>query len=213
MECRTMEVNVLSLGPIGANCYILIKGDKCLIVDPGAEPETIEQYLSEKNVTPIAILLTHAHFDHIGAVDELRKKYDIDVYLHEAENDWLKDPMMNRSILFFGEDHAVKTADPDHHITVGKWELGGFQFEVRHTPGHSPGSVSYVFHDEKFVICGDTLFKQGIGRYDLPEGNYDQLMDSIYSELYSLDDDYVVYPGHGPQTTIGLEKKENPFTL
>lgn len=208
-----MNVKILSLGPIGTNCYIVSKENECLLFDPGAQPELVEEYLTVNNLTPVAILLTHAHFDHIGAVDVLRKKYNIDVYLHEAESDWLEDPFLNRSALFFGEADAIKTAKPDKHITVGKWQLGKFNFEVAHTPGHSPGSVSYIFHDEKFVICGDTLFKQGIGRTDFPEGNFQQLMNSIFTKLYTLDDDFVVYPGHGPQTKIGIEKVENPFTI
>lgn len=208
-----MQLKILSLGPIGTNCYIVSKNNECLIFDPGAQPEIVNEYITENNLKPIAILLTHAHFDHIGAVDELRKKYNIDVYLHEAESDWLEDPHLNRSSLFFGEANAIKTDKPDKYITVGKWELGNFQFEVVHTPGHSPGSVSYIFHDERFVICGDTLFKQGIGRTDLPEGSFQQLMESIFTKLYTLDDDFSVYPGHGPHTTIGTEKFENPFTI
>lgn len=208
-----MEIKVLSLGPIGTNCYIVSKNNECLLFDPGAQPEIVVEYLTEHNLKPIAILLTHAHFDHIGAVDELRKKYNVDVYLHEVEKDWLENPHLNRSALFYGEINAIKTDKPDHFISTGDWEFGSFQFEVVHTPGHSPGSVSYIFHDEKFVICGDTLFKQGIGRTDFPDGSHQQLLESIFTQLYILDDEFVVYPGHGPHTTIGLEKFENPFTI
>lgn len=208
-----MKVETLSLGPIGTNCYIVRKGDECLIFDPGAQAERIEQYVTENKLKPQAILLTHAHFDHIGAVDAIRKKYEIDVYLHAAESDWLEKPELNRSVLFFGEAGAVRTAKPDHLIEVGRWDIGSFTFEVVHTPGHSPGSVSYIFHDDKFVISGDTLFNQGIGRTDLPEGDFQTLMLSIFNELYTLADDYVVYPGHGPSTTIGSEKFQNPFTV
>lgn len=208
-----MKVETLSLGPIGTNCYIVSKNEECIIFDPGAQPEKIEQYITENNLTPTAILLTHAHFDHIGAVDELRNKYQIDVYLHEEESDWLEKPELNRSVLFFGEAGAVQTKKPDHLIDVGTWEIGSFSFEVVHTPGHSPGSVSYIFHDNEFVISGDTLFHQGIGRTDLPEGDFQQLMVSIFNELYTLDESFIVYPGHGPSTTVGYEKHSNPFTI
>lgn len=208
-----MEIKTLSLGPIGTNCYIVSKQSQCLIFDPGAEPDVVEQYVTEKNLQPVAILLTHAHFDHIGAVDVLRKRYEIDVYLHEAERDWLEKPELNRSVLFFGEAGAIRTAKPDKLIHIGQWEIGPFTFETVHTPGHSPGSVSFIFHEEQIVISGDTLFNQGIGRTDLPEGDFKTLMLSIFNELYTLADDFVVYPGHGPSTTIGSEKFQNPFTV
>lgn len=208
-----MEIKTLSLGPIGTNCYVVSKNNKCLIFDPGAEAEKVEQYVTEKELQPLAILLTHAHFDHIGAVDALRKRYEIDVYLHEAERDWLEKPELNRSILFFGEAGAVRTAKPDKLIQIGQCELGPFKFETAHTPGHSPGSVSFIFHEEQVVISGDTLFNQGIGRTDLPEGDFKTLMLSIFNELYILPDDFAVYPGHGPATTIGSEKFQNPFTI
>lgn len=212
-ECNKMKVETLSLGPIGTNCYIVSKNKECLIFDPGAQPEVIEKYIADNELEPKAILLTHAHFDHIGAVDAIRKQYGIEVYLHAAESDWLEKPELNRSVLFFGEAGAVRTAKPDHLIDVGTWDIGSFSFEVVHTPGHSPGSVSYIFHDEKVVISGDTLFNQGIGRTDLPEGNFQQLMISIFNELYTLAEEFVVYPGHGPSTTIGSEKYSNPFTI
>lgn len=208
-----MEIKTLPLGPIGTNCYIVSKNDECLIFDPGAEPEKIEEYLTEQKLTPKAIMLTHAHFDHIGAVDTIRKRYNIDVYLHKEEHDWLEKAELNRSILFFGEAAAVRTAKPDHLIDIGKHTIGSFIFEVVHTPGHSPGSVSYIFHDNQFVISGDTLFNQGIGRTDLPEGDFKTLMMSIFKELYTLPEDFTVYPGHGPLTTIGAEKFQNPFTI
>jgi len=208
-----MNIHTLSLGPIGTNCYIVHNGEKGLIFDPGAQPDVIEAYLTENNIEPLAILLTHAHFDHIGAVESIRNMYQIDVYLHEEEQDWLEDPSLNRSSIFFGEAAAVRTGKPDVLITPGKWEIGPFTFEVVHTPGHSPGSVSYIFHDAQFVVCGDTLFNQGIGRTDLPEGNFQQLMTSIFTHLYTLDESFTVYPGHGPSTTVGSEKYSNPFTI
>lgn len=206
-----MKIKGLSLGPLGTNCYIVYKDNKALIFDPSGNPEQIVKFLNEHNLTPEAILLTHAHFDHIGAVDAIRNKYNLDVYLHENEYDWLANPELNRSI-FMGDEFIVKTTNPEKRIELGHTTLGPFKFETVHTPGHSPGSVSFIFHEEQFVVSGDVLFHQGIGRTDLPEGSMDELANSILSKLYTLSDSFVVYPGHGIQTTIGNEKEYNPFT-
>lgn len=208
-----MNIKTLSLGPLGTNCYIISKNEKCLIVDPGGDALVVKDYLKEHNLEPEAILLTHAHFDHIGAVDDLRKTYQLDVYLHENEKDWLEKPELNRSSFYFDEASAIVTDPPEHLIEQGKMTLGPFTFEVVHTPGHSPGSVSFIFKEEKFVVSGDVLFQQGIGRTDLPGGNIEQLAASIVDVLYQLPDDFEVFPGHGPSTVIGDEKEMNPFTL
>lgn len=208
-----MNIETLSLGPLGTNCYIISKNEKCLIVDPGGDAVVVKDYLKEHNLEPEAILLTHAHFDHIGAVDDLRKTYQLDVYLHENEKDWLEKPELNRSSFYFGEASAIVTDPPEHLFEQGIMTLGPFTFEVAHTPGHSPGSVSFIFKEEKFVVSGDVLFQQGIGRTDLPGGNIEQLAASIVDVLYQLPDDFEVFPGHGPSTVIGDEKEMNPFTL
>lgn len=206
-----MIIETFSLGSLGTNCYIISKEHNCLIVDPGGDPEIIEKYLKDHDLKPQAILLTHAHFDHIGAVDEIRKKYEIDVYLHENEQHWLEDATLNRSALFL--DGGFTTTKPEKILTPGKLTIGSFTCDVVHTPGHSPGSVSFIFNDQKFIVSGDVLFNRGIGRTDLPEGSIDQLANSIVTHLYTLPDDMIVYPGHGPSTVIGDEKRNNPFTL
>lgn len=208
-----MKVQSFALGPIETNCYIVSKGNHCLIFDPGAEPEVINRYITENKLVPEAILLTHAHFDHIGAVDPLRKHYEIPVYMHETEVSWLTSAEENRSLLYFGPEGAIASTAPEYLLTEGKWQVGSFSFIVRHTPGHSPGSVSFIFQPEAFVISGDVLFQQSIGRTDLPQGDYHQLMHSIFTKLYTLPDHFTVYPGHGPATTIRDEKRMNPFTL
>src|SRR5690625_2494143 len=119
MERDNMQIQTFSLGPIGTNCYIVYTNDKCLIFDPGAEPDTVTSFLIEHNLEPVAILLTHAHFDHIGAVDPIKKKLNIDVYVHEQEQLWLEDPMLNRSGFYFGESGGITTAKPDQLIDVG----------------------------------------------------------------------------------------------
>lgn len=199
----------MSLGELGTNCYIVYHADDALIIDPGGEPEKVISFLEEKDLDPRAILLTHAHFDHIGAVESLRTHFNIDVYLHENEADWLEDPSLNRSIAFTRKE--VRTKRPEHLLKPGLITLSSFTFEVIHTPGHSPGSVSFLFAKDNFIVSGDVLFQQGIGRTDLPGGSMTQLENSIKSKLYNLDETVTVYPGHGAPTTIGAEKRNNPF--
>lgn|SRR5699024_3799223 len=208
-----MKVKTFSLGPLGTNCYILSKDHACLIVDPGGDSNIIKDYITTNALTPSAILLTHAHFDHIGAVDDIRKEYNLDVYLHASEKEWLEDASLNRSDIFMGVANGYTTEAPDVLLVEGELQIDTFSMKVVHTPGHSPGSVTFIFEDEKCIVSGDVLFQRGIGRTDLPEGSMEQLAESIVSKLYTLDDHYDVYPGHGPATNIGDEKRMNPFTL
>ncbi|WP_284140398.1 MULTISPECIES: MBL fold metallo-hydrolase [unclassified Virgibacillus] len=204
-----MEIITLQLGPLGTNCYLIVKGAEALIIDPGGNADEVITRLQNLNASPKAILLTHAHFDHIGAVEVLRNHFHIDVYLHRNENDWLQDPNLNRSTFFIGEE--ISAREPDKLLEPGKMEIGKFRFEVAETPGHSPGSVSFIFKELAFVISGDVLFQHSIGRTDLPGGDFQQLEASIRNILYSLPDHFQVFAGHGLMTTIGEEKKNNPF--
>lgn len=208
-----MQVHSFSLGPLGTNCYIVSHQGSCLIFDPSGEPEVIKNFIEEENLTPQAILLTHAHFDHIGALHDLRYTYNVDVYLHANEKNWLETPNLNRSNAFFGDSGSITTEAPDKLLTEGELTIGLFDMQVVHTPGHSPGSATFIFKEENFIISGDVLFHNGVGRTDLPEGSMDELAQSISAKLYTLADDTQVYPGHNIPTTIGQEKYENPFTL
>lgn len=167
-----MNIKSMSLGPLGTNCYIVSKGQRSLIIDPGGEASKVIDYLTDKGLSAEAILLTHAHFDHIGAVEDLRKHYEIDVYLHKEEASWLENPALNGSLAFIGNE--IKTKLPDHYLQAGKLEIGSFVPEILHTPGHSPGSVSFLFREQSMVISGDVLFQQGIGRTDLSGGDIDR---------------------------------------
>ncbi|WP_182199565.1 MBL fold metallo-hydrolase [Paraliobacillus salinarum] len=204
-----MNIKGLSLGQLGTNGYIVHDNGRGLMIDPGGDVEIINHWLKKNDVKLSAILLTHAHFDHIGAVDELRDIYDIPVYVHELEKDWLSSPDLNGSGLFPVDNVSCRPAD--YYFDEGPMEIGSFRFNVLYTPGHSPGGVSFVFEDKSSVIAGDCLFQNGIGRTDLPGGDHATLIDSIKYKLFSLADDYTVFPGHGPATTLAQEKKTNPF--
>lgn len=179
-----------------------------MIIDPGAETARIKKFLTDNDLTPIAILLTHAHFDHIGAVDDIREHYRIPVYIHPTEKEWLMNPKLNGSSYFpLGE---VKMKPADYLFELGHMSLGAFQFEVIHTPGHSPGGVTFIFEEQATIISGDCLFKEGMGRTDLVGGDQSTLFNSI-RELYKLPKHFKVLPGHGPDTRIDYEKEHNPF--
>ena len=207
-----LNIRSYPLGFIQTNCYIVSNAEKeCLIFDPGGEGEKLISELRRLNLKPLAILLTHAHFDHIGAVEDVRNAYQIPVYIHTAENKWLLDPSKNGSAKYAEIPSTVcKEAD----IILEKesnLEIGGFSMQLLHTPGHSPGSITYYFAEAEFAIVGDTLFQNSIGRTDLQGGNQAELMKSIHTKLLSLPESTIVYPGHGPATTIEDEMDSNPF--
>ena len=206
-----LNVRTYPLGPIQTNCYIIHYNEGgCLVIDPGEEGNRIIAEIEKMKRKPLAILLTHAHFDHIGAVDQVRNHFSIPVYVHKKEKDWLGNPDLNGSSKYPGLP-LVQNGSADKFLSEGQLTIGPFDFEVRHTPGHSPGSVSFIFKDAQVAIVGDTLFRQSIGRTDLPGGNTNTLLNSIHNKLLSLDDEFIVYPGHGPSTTPGEEKDHNPF--
>ncbi|MEN2464976.1 MBL fold metallo-hydrolase [Ornithinibacillus sp. FSL M8-0202] len=204
-----MEIKQFQLGPLGTNCYLVHNTEQVIIIDPGGDGKRLMNWLTENNLEPIAILLTHAHFDHIGAVELLRTHYNIKVYMHKEEATWLEDPSLNRSLAFIGEE--IITSAPDVLLGPGNFSIGPFEFDVLYTPGHSPGSISFLLQAEKVIFSGDVLFNRGIGRTDLPGGDFATLQDTIWNTLYTLTNDITVYPGHGPTTTIGEEKRYNPF--
>src|SRR5699024_524788 len=204
-----LQIKRMPLGPLETNGYIVYNDDQAIIIDPGGDAEKVIAFLTEEGINPQAILLTHGHFDHIGGVDKLRKYFGIRVYIHEYEAHWLSDPQLNGSKFFLSEEIAINAAD--FLLEPGFEKIGPFHFEVVHTLGHSPGSVSFIFHEQSFIISGDVLFNRGIGRTDLPGGDMETLKQSIRNHLYTLSDSFIVYPGHGPETTIGAEKTFNPF--
>ncbi|RIW31068.1 MBL fold metallo-hydrolase [Bacillus salacetis] len=202
----------LPLGPLQTNCYCLWNEKKeCVLFDPGEEAGKLIKWLKANQLNPLAILLTHAHFDHIGAVDKVREAFEIPLYVHEKEAKWLLDPSLNGSQLF-AMSEMVRLKPADHVIKNEKTlTVGSFTFDLYETPGHSPGSVSYYHGGEQVVFAGDTLFMGSIGRTDLPGGNHKELIKSIHDNLLTLPEDTIVLSGHGPETTIGNEMDSNPF--
>lgn len=206
-----MKWRQLPLGPLQTNCYLFSNDVKeCIVIDPGGDAPKLNSILQKQHLKPVAILLTHAHFDHIGAVDDIRNQWKVPVYVHKNEKDWLSDPTLNGSQFFMAGSVQVSKAD---EIIKGEGMLtiGSFSLQVFETPGHSPGSVSYYVEEIGVVFSGDALFASSIGRTDLPGGNHDQLIKSIHDKLLILPEETLVLSGHGPETSIEVEMEGNPF--
>ena len=190
-----MNLKTLALGAYQTNCHILSNGSEAIVIDPGYEPDTILDSL--EGLTLKAILLTHGHFDHVGAVKELVAETGCEVYIHAAES--TMPPMMTAGPLYY--THTYAEGD-----TIAP--IAGAELTVLHTPGHTPGSVCLLWGQELFA--GDTLFAGSCGRVDLPGGDPAQMLQSL-NRLASLNADYRVHPGHGPSTTLSQEKRHNPY--
>ncbi|HCJ4447575.1 TPA: MBL fold metallo-hydrolase [Listeria innocua] len=201
------KIKRIMTGIIQENCYIIYQDNLALIVDPGDEANKIEAEIASLGVNPIAVLLTHCHYDHIGALEEIRSTYQIPVYVSPLEQEWLSNPDLNLSAHIAGK--AIIAQPAEYEFTLGDYNIEGFRFKVVPTPGHSIGSVSFIFDD--FAVVGDALFKGSIGRTDLYTGDFDTLINSIKTQLFVLPDDFAAYSGHGDATTIGHEKKTNPY--
>jgi len=200
---------MLTVGPLETNCYILgdEKSKEAVVIDPGGDFEEIEGELKKFQLRVKYIILTHGHFDHTGALAQLKKATGADILIHSADAGMLSSA--GRAQPFFMENAAEKCS-PDRLLQEGdKIRFGEYSLEVLHTPGHTPGGISLV--TDKMIFTGDTLFCGSVGRADLPGSSYKKLIDSIQKKLLNKSDDYVVYPGHGPESTIGEERRDNPF--
>lgn len=200
-------INTLIVGGLYTNCYIYTDSDNnALIIDPGDEAEKIIYFLESKKIKPLGIINTHSHADHIGANSEIKKKYSIPIYAHSLEFPALVSPEKNLS--YFNE-RLVASPPGDIALTEGqKIAAGRLSLNVWHTPGHTAGSIC-LFGDG-FIFTGDTIFKNSVGRCDLPGGDEGD-MDRTIARFKNIKQDYVLYPGHGPSTTLAEEKKSNPF--
>lgn len=205
-----LKIESFQLGPLETNCYLVINAEtnKAFVIDPGMNPGPLLRRIQDMEIE--AIVLTHAHFDHMGGVDEVRKLKKCPVYIHDLEADWLTDPKLNGSLRWSQVTEPLSTDPAEYALEdCQSLELIGHTFQVMHTPGHSPGSVSLLHENDLFA--GDVLFRMSVGRTDLPGGRQNDLLDSIHQKLFKLDDAVKVYPGHGPRTTIGFERANNPY--
>jgi hydroxyacylglutathione hydrolase len=206
-----MDVRMLTVGPVQENCFIVRRdgADRALIVDPGEEADRLLGVIDELGVTLEAILLTHTHFDHVGAVAPVARATGAPVFCPQLETRVLADIMAYVPWEGFG---PFESYEADHTVAGGETlQLAGFDIDVIFTPGHSPGHVTYVMADEQAMFSGDVLFQASVGRTDLPGGDHATLMASIADLLARYPDEMRVHPGHMGLTTLGAERAHNPF--
>lgn len=204
-------MRTFTVGPLQENCHIVRRdgSDRALIVDPGEEAPRLLAALEALGVTLDGILLTHTHFDHVGAVAPIARATGAEVWVPEIEKGVLADIMSYVPWPGFG---PFESYEAEHTVKGGeRLELAGFEIDVLFTPGHSPGHVTYSFADEKAILSGDVLFRGSVGRTDLPGGDWQTLLDSIRSLMDALPEDTTVHPGHMGVTTLGAERASNPF--
>lgn len=205
-----LKINHYVVGPVQTNCYFAINEEtkELLIIDPGAGAKQLAQRVRAEEATPAAILLTHGHFDHAGAAEELAREFGIPIYAHEAERETLEDAELNASWMegvacIYHADNYVKDEQ--------ELKLAGFHIRVLHTPGHTVGGCCYYFPYEDVVFSGDSLFCMSIGRTDFKKGSASKLVSAIREKLMTLPERTAVYPGHNEVTTIEHERMYNPF--
>lgn len=199
------------VGPFQMNCYVVADDTtrEGVVIDPGDETEALLELIREEGLAIRAILLTHAHLDHVARAQDMKEALGVPMYLHPADMPLLK-AVPQQAVMLGLPAPRVPTVDgPLEEGTP--FEAGPLRFEVRHTPGHSPGGVCLIPEGEKVAFVGDAVFAGSIGRTDLPGGDYDTLIRSIREEILTLPDEVVLYSGHGPPTTVGRERRSNPF--
>ena len=205
-----MKIEKFVTGIISTNCYLVINEEtkQTVVIDPAACPSYLMGHMKSEGLQVEAILLTHGHFDHIMGIDDLRREFPVPVYVHEGDRETLLDPALNLSSSYTNG----YTFDGADYIRDGqRLELAGFSFQVIHTPGHTPGGVCYYLESEGVLFSGDTLFQNSVGRTDFPNSSMSDLIRSLREKVMKLPDDVKVYPGHMGETTIGQERKYNPF--
>jgi glyoxylase-like metal-dependent hydrolase (beta-lactamase superfamily II) len=207
-----MIIKPFPLSDWQTNCFVVHADNSkdCWIVDCGFEPAALLDYITDNNLKPVRIVLTHAHVDHIGSLEHIHDLWpDVPILIHEDEQEFLSNPVHNLSA-FTGQPIIAPAATK----LLKHGDILSFndqEFEIRHTPGHSPGGIALIHHASNQAIVGDALFAGSIGRTDFPTSDVHQLMESIHTQLMSLPDDMKIYPGHGPTSTIGRERQTNPF--
>jgi len=213
---EAMDITTLVLGPLEVNCYLVRDRQSGLaaLIDPGAEAEVIIKHCEQTGATPIYLINTHAHGDHIGANAELKDRYpEATLCIGSKDASLLSGPGAGLLSAFLGS--KVRSVEPDRLLNEGdRIEVGDIVLEVLETPGHTPGSISLCARDaqgEAVVFCGDLLFAGSVGRTDLPGGDMTQLKRSIEQKIFAFPESTVIMPGHGPRTTVAREKRTNPY--
>ncbi|ROR25266.1 glyoxylase-like metal-dependent hydrolase (beta-lactamase superfamily II) [Mobilisporobacter senegalensis] len=205
-----LHIHICILGSVRTNCYILCNKltNEAIVIDPADQANVIIDYINNQNLLLKGVLLTHGHFDHILAAAAIAREYGVKIYANENERELLADSHMNFSKTA-GCDYGM---EPDEVLKDGQvLNLAGFKIKVIHTPGHTIGSSCYYLENEKVLFSGDTLFRETVGRTDLPTGNFSAIISSVKEILMLLEDEVLVYPGHGESTTIGYERENNEY--
>jgi hydroxyacylglutathione hydrolase len=209
-----ITVDSFTFNPFQENTYILSDETKeCIIFDPGcyepSEKEEFSSFIKNQKLKPVKLINTHCHIDHV-----LGNKFVADTYKLQLELNFMEIPLLE-AVVAYGPQYGIfSDPSPKPYALLNEGDrvkFGNSELKILHTPGHSPGSLCFYNDLDKIIISGDVLFQMSIGRSDLPGGSYEQLLKSIREKLFPLDDDFKVFPGHGPATTIGFEKKNNPF--
>jgi len=206
-----MRIEQYIVGPVMTNCYFAINDEtnEVLVVDPGAAGKPLCNKIEEEGLKPAAVLLTHGHFDHAAAAEEVADHFGVKIYVHEAEEETMADPMINLSGAMGGNSKSYRG---DVWVREGDvLDLAGFKIKVFHTPGHTAGGCCYYIEEAGVLFSGDSLFNGSIGRTDFPGGSEATLVRNIKEKLLKLPDETGVYPGHNETTTIQAEKIYNPF--
>lgn len=205
-----MKIERFVTGIMSTNCYLVVREDtkQAVIIDPAACPKQMVDAIKEQGLIVEGILLTHGHFDHIMGIDGFLEEFQVPVYVQEAEEETMNNPMFNLSASYT-KGYAFSKAQ---YVRDGqRLSLAGMEFQVIHTPGHTPGGCCYYVEAEKVLFSGDTLFQCSIGRTDFPNGSTSDLVRSVREKLFALPDETKVYPGHMGETMIGYEKMHNPY--
>jgi hydroxyacylglutathione hydrolase len=211
MKTEKVEVLTFINGPLQENCYLAyVAGSKAgVLIDPGSSFDELKSGVGKSGVRPVLILATHGHFDHVGAVQPLKDQYQAGFACHEADLGAIE--MLEQLSANFGFGQA-RVPGVDRFLGPDEeFEAAGIPIKALHTPGHTPGGMCYYLPGQGILFSGDTLFEGTVGRTDLPGGSARDLTRSVKTVLYKLPDETIVYPGHGDSTTIGREKKTNPF--